>query len=85
MQLDYSWSKEGGVLPRQSTITDQGRVLNIPNIKLSDFGVYTCTCSRRHGGSSKGSVTIPVACESPVSHVTDPIVGHISCQSEQGG
>lgn len=58
--LQYQWFKEDGPMPQRATITDYGRVLNIPNIEISDKGTYRCKVTRLNGQSDQATVLLPV-------------------------
>ena len=59
-ELSYNWQRVDGLMPSNSYVSDQGRVLNIPDIELPHAGTYKCTCTRLNGQSSSGTVQLPV-------------------------
>ncbi|XP_076455738.1 contactin-3-like [Babylonia areolata] len=42
----YNWKREGKPIPARARLSEQNRVLTIPDAALEDQGTYTCTVSR---------------------------------------
>ena len=49
LPLTYIWTRKDYPIPDKKVLSDNNRILEIPDVQLEDEGVYICTVSRTTG------------------------------------
>ena len=63
IEPNITWTKEKPGNQGNTVVMQEGKVLNITNIKRTDAGIYTCTADNGFGKPESQTVYVNVTCE----------------------